>query len=324
MRYFFCLWLLPLLSVAQFAPPVGQAGTTAMYKDSSAFINWATFCNVTRGYQDISTPSLGYATIGDSSKALGKADNSLVSLGDAGYAICTFQNPITDGPGPDLAVFENSFNDDYLELAFVEVSSDGINFFRFPATSNTQDTLQTGSFGSTDATLINNLAGKYRGMYGTPFDLQELQGVGGLNINAITHVKIIDVVGSITPTYATFDQNGRRVNDPWSTAFPSSGFDLDALGVIHDITNSIMENKENDLSIFPNPSGGVSKLKLTIRNEDLKNKGEIRISDALGREIKREKIVLEGDLAFCDVGQLPPGVYFFNIGICVKKVIITQ
>jgi hypothetical protein len=115
-----------------------------------------------------------------------------------GSAILTFQNPISNGTGFDFAIFENSFNDVFLELAFVEVSSDGVNYIRFPATSNTQTTTQIGPFDNTgDATKLNNLSGKYRAQYGTPFDLQELTGNPLLNINAITHIKIIDVVGSI-------------------------------------------------------------------------------------------------------------------------------
>src|ERR1700739_3119800 len=146
MRLLFLFLFLSQIIFEQFAPPAGQAGTTAMYKDSTAFIAWANFCVVQRGLQDISNPSGPKATVGDSSSAIGIADNSVVSLGDGGIAICIFQQPIVNAPGFDFAIFENSFDGNYLELAFVEVSSDGINFFRFPATSNTQDTLQTGSF----------------------------------------------------------------------------------------------------------------------------------------------------------------------------------
>jgi len=322
MRYFFCLLLLPLPGLAQFAPPVGQAGTTAIYKDSSAFSSWATFCNVTRGLQDISNPGGGYASVGDSSKAIGIADNGVVSLGDGGVAICTFQNPITDGSGPDLAVFENSFSDDYLEFAFVEVSSDGINFFRFPATCNIQDTAQTGPFDLSDATKINNLAGKYRALYGTPFDLSEMQGIGGLDINNITHVKIVDVVGSINPSYATYDQNGRKVNDPWPSAFASCGFDLDAVGVIHDITNSINEYMKVDFTVFPNPSAGIKNVEFRIQS--LNKEMELRISDVAGQEVRREKINSTNNRYLCDVSNLTPGIYFFSIGTNVKKVAITK
>ena len=54
-------------------------------------------------------------------------------LGDDGSLVLTFPAPIADGAGPDFAVFENAFSTEFLELAFVEVSSDGTNFTRFPA-----------------------------------------------------------------------------------------------------------------------------------------------------------------------------------------------
>ncbi len=321
MRYFFCFCLFPLFGRAQFAPPVGQAGTTAMYADSSAFISWATFCEVTKGLIDISNGSSGYPTVGDSSKAIGIADNAVVSLGDGGLAVCTFQYPLTDGPGPDFAVFENSFSDDYLEFGFVEVSSDGVNFFRFPATCNIQDTAQCGSFGLSDASRVNNLAGKYRALYGTPFDLSDLQGTGGLDLNNVTHVKIIDVVGSISPTYATYDQYNHKVNDPWPTAFASSGLDLDAVGVIHNITNSIHETKRMEFSIFPNPTSGAQEI--LLQPEEEQGNFELRISDALGREIRKER-AKNGRTYTCSVEGFMPGVYFFRIGTSVKKVVVTQ
>jgi hypothetical protein len=251
-----CLFFSSIKMFAQFPGPVGTAGSTAMHKDSSAFIAWATGCTVVRGYQDISNTSLGLASVGDSTMALGIAgSNGVVSLGDGGYAILTFQHPIKNGIGFDFAVFENAFSDYFLELAFVEVSSDGINYFRFQPTSNTQTTTQIGPFDNTgDATKINNLAGKYRANYGTPFDLQELDGIAGLDINNITHIKIIDVVGSINPLYATYDINNNPINDPFPTAFPSGGFDLDAVGVIHQQVTGLDEiGKDVFLIVYPNP-----------------------------------------------------------------------
>lgn len=253
--YFFSL--ISIYGYSQFAPQVGQTGTTAIYKDSSLIVNWATTCNVLRGWQDISNTGLGKATAGDSSMAIGHADGTgVVSLGDGGSAILTFQSPIKNGLGFDFCVFENSFNATFLELAFVEVSSNGINFFRFPATSNTQTLTQIGAFDNVgDATKLNNLAGKYQVNYGTPFDLQDLQSVAGLDINNITHIKIIDVVGNINLPYATYDKNNNPINDPWATPFASSGFDLDAVGVINQQPVGINEKTDlkNLISVFPNP-----------------------------------------------------------------------
>jgi len=197
--------------------------------------------------------------------------NGVVSLGDGGSAICTFQYPIKNGIGNDFAVFENSFDDTFLELAFVEVSSDGINFVRFPSHSLTDTTLQTNTFGTTDATKINNLAGKYRSSYGTPFDLQELSSNPILNINYITHVKIIDVVGSVNKQYAKRDSYNNMINDPWPTPFPNGGFDLDAIGVIHQNTSvGLKENNLDDnLYLYPNPINKGEKLLLSTSKDIL-------------------------------------------------------
>jgi hypothetical protein len=180
-------------------------------------------------------------------------------------ATCTFHWPIINGPGYDFAVFENSFRDDYLELAFVEVSSDGIHFLRFPATCNTQDTLQLDGFGLSDPTQINNLAAKYRALYGTPFDLEELKDSASLDVNNITHVRIIDVVGNISAPYATYDKNNHAINDPWPTPYPSSGFDLDAIGVIHATHPSDISNLKSTAipTLFPNPVQAQAFLSLT-------------------------------------------------------------
>jgi len=209
---------------------------TPIHFESEKIINWATNVSITRGYQNIMTPSLGLASFGEPSNGIGKADGEVVSLGDRGEAIITFTTPIINGEGCDFAVFENSAKYQelpFLELAFVEVSSNGVDFFRFPAVSNTQTATQTGGFDSTNPDNVYNLAGKHLTYYGTPFDLEELKNIDGLDINNITHIKIIDVVGSINPNYASYDSNGNIINDPFPTPFNSSGFDLDAVGVIN-------------------------------------------------------------------------------------------
>lgn len=312
MRFLPILCFLWNVAVAQFAPPQGQMGSTAMYKDSSAFIAWASACKVTRGLQDISNASSGYATVGDSSSAINIPDGSVVSLGDGGYAICTFQNDIYDGPGNDFAVFENSFDGNYLEFGFVEVSSDGINFFRFPATSNTQDTVQTASFGYSDATKVNNLAGKYIAQYGTPFDLSEMQGITGLDINHITHVKIIDVVGSINAAYATYDKNNNKVNDPWPTAFASCGFDLDAVGVINQQANNGIKEIDNNLfvTVYPNP---VSSNLVVFLNKCLTERVTVVISDLNGKLVLQQEIDSLSNKINMDVSMLDDGFYFFQL-----------
>lgn len=239
--FFLMLISSSVFSQGPFAPAAGQPGSTAIYKDSSIIVSWATGIEIYRGYVRIDNPSFTYggsnlASYGYPSIALGAAQESsydVVSLGDGGYVILSFDRPIINGPGPDFAVFENSFSDSFLELAFVEVSSDGERFVRFPAISLTQTQTQVGGFGTIDPTNIHNFAGKYRQGYGTPFDLDDIVDSTDIDINNIRFVKIIDVVGIIDDQYCTYDSQGNKVNDPWPTPFNSSGFDLDAVAVIN-------------------------------------------------------------------------------------------
>ncbi len=302
-----------LSSFAQFAPGVGQAGTTAMFKDSSAFVGWATKCSITRGLQDISVSSGPYATVGDSASAFGKAGTTgVVSLGDGGMAVLQFASPIQNAPGPDLAVFENSFDDSFLELAFVEVSSDGGTWFRFPAVSNTDATTQTGSFGLTDPTKINNLAGKYRANYGTPFDLSDIPDNLLLNKQAITHVRIIDVVGCIQDQYCTRDVNNNKVNDPWPTAFGSGGFDLDAVGVIHQ-SGTVMSVDEETQSLaaalFPNPASDFLYIRVNTDEEY-----SLSVVNVLGEVVMQAR-----NASRLSVSELKEGVYTLEITSAGKR-----
>lgn len=229
-------------AMAQFAPAAGQPGSTALRADSSCFVNWASHCHVQRGLKQINLPDSGYASVGTAQSAIGQAStNGVVSLGDGGIATLTFNPPISDGNGFDFAIFENTFLDSFLELAFVEVSTDSQSWARFPNESLTQTKTQTASFGYTQPTKIHNLAGKYRHPYGTPFDLQDVAMMSNIQINEIRYVRIIDVVGSIDTLYAQRDSKNRIINDPWPTPFASSGFDLDAVGVIHQLSTNATE-----------------------------------------------------------------------------------
>ena len=312
-RTFLWLVVLPCFynTQAQFAPAADIQGTTAIWKDSSAFVEWATGCTIQRGPMNIANPSLGYASVGDSSSAIGMAgQNGVVSLGDGGIATLTFDHAIYNGPGFDFAVFENGFmtsdsNLAFLEFAFVEVSSDGINFFRFPATSNTEDTTQLAMQGI-DCSLVNNLAGKYVAGYGTPFDLDELKNQTGLDVNNVTHVKVIDVVGSISDQYATHDMNGHKVNDPWPTPFASCGFDLDAVGVINANGLSVIGNiAGNDFKVYPNP---VSKGQAI--NFQLPDNAKIQLSNINGQVIK-EWIQPSGLSSLS--AEVSSGMYFISV-----------
>ncbi len=206
-----------------FAPAAGQNGSTAISKNSPLFTEWASgWTNYIRG-TDLTT---SFAT---PQKAIGQAVGDsfdIVSLGNGGSITLTFDRPIINGAGNDFAVFENSFSDTFLELGFVEVSSDGTNFYRFNNYSYTPAAVS--AFGAVDPTNIYGLAGKYRQGFGTPFDLSELVGISGLNINNVSYVRIVDVLGNGTET----DSLGNKIYDPYKTT-GSAGFDLDAIGVIN-------------------------------------------------------------------------------------------
>jgi len=222
-----------------YAPAAGQIGSTAIHMSDNAFIAWATGVEVDRGPQNITTPDGALASYGVAENALGAPQGTsygVVSLGDGGSATLTFDNAIRNGDGYDFAVFENGFSDTFLEIGFVEVSSNGVDFFRFDAVSLTPTETQIGGFGAVDTTNLYNFAGKYRQGYGTGFDLEELDGIASLDIDNVSWVRILDVVGSIDPNYATYDSLGNIVNDPWATPFSSSGFDLDAVGVFYEAT----------------------------------------------------------------------------------------
>jgi hypothetical protein len=323
---FYIIFLQVLNLFSQFSPPAGQIGSTAIYKDSSIIIGWATHCQIYRGYQDISDQSLGLVTIGDSSMVLGKAgENGVVSLGDGGSAIISFLNPIKDGPGWDFAVFENGFSDTFLELAFVEVSSDGINFYRFPATSLTQDSVQVDGFGGLDATKIDNLAGKFKANYGTPFDLNQLKNIQGLDLNSVSHIRIIDVIGCITEEYATYDIHGHKINDPWNTPYASGGFDLDAVGVINSATSSQFYMNYDKFSVYPIPANDYLIVELESQEEFVYT---LNIFSPSGEQVESKLGNTYNSFEIIDVSEFPNGLYFMKITgenlNFIKKIIVNH
>jgi hypothetical protein len=226
------------VSAGPFAPPAGQLGSDAIPANSPAIQAWADAVeSITRGPINITNPAAGLASFGTPEAAVGAAEgnpSNVVSLGDGGQITVRFSMPLADGPGPDLAVFENSFSDSFLELAVVDVSSNGVDFVQLPAVSLTQTATQVGAFGSLDATNLYNLAGKYRGGYGTPFDLAEVGGTSAVvDVANIRFVRITDVVGSIDPRYGSIDSQGHLINDPWPTSGGTSGFDLDGVAALN-------------------------------------------------------------------------------------------
>ncbi len=301
-------------ATAQFAPQAGLAGSTAIHASDSRFVGWGTTCTVARGYMDIADKGLGYTSAGESGLALGQADGTVVSLGDSGVAVFTFAHALFNGAGADFAVFENGFRDPadsaqgFLELAFVEVSSDGVNYFRFPAASNTPVNVQIPLAGVyMDARKVNNLAGKYLAMYGTPFDLTELAGTPGLNVNNITHVRVVDVVGAVSG-YSTHDNAGNVINDPYPSAIPTGGFDLDAIGAIHMYAvgvDNVAGAAGVGIRIYPNPV--TDKVVISMEHEG----AQITVASVTGA-VLQQQLVGYGDNVV-DMAAYPAGLYFLTI-----------
>lgn len=213
---------------AAYPGAVGSPDDVSVPSDDPAIVGWATSAADVVYGEDVDE------TWRVPENALGPAEGTATAvlvLGRGGRATLAFDPPIADGPGFDLAVFENGFSDGFLELGFVEVSSDGSTFVRFDSAANTPDAVE--SFGEVEAASIHGLAGAHRRGFGTPFDLSWLRfhpltRSGQLDLAAVSYVRIVDVVGD----GSDLDAFGRPIHDPYPTS-GSAGFDLDAVGVLN-------------------------------------------------------------------------------------------
>lgn len=232
--------LLTLLTIATAwaaLPDTGQVNA-AYDRGDPALIAWATTIQDSeRGLQNYQDPDLGYAAYGSVTDILGDGGTPC-SLGDGGWLVMGFDVPIIDGPGDDFVVFENGFeyNGVYMELGFVEVSSDGNTFARMPAFC--RRVTQPGPWDSSDPADFYNLAGNFIG--GTGFDLNDLVladnllvSGGTVDLQDIRYLRVVDVVGDISGPGGSVDHLGRPVADPYPTPGLSSGMDLTGAAIIN-------------------------------------------------------------------------------------------
>ncbi len=169
------------------------------------------------------------------------------SLGIGGDLTLGFALPIADGPGADFLVAENpffvagTFFGTFAELMFVEVSSDGVHFVRFPSRWFGPSTAP-GPFGYLTVGSGSNLAGQHMvwgpvlggdaqdvvEAGGDAFDLADLATAplvlaGTVDLAAITRVRLVDVVAGQSQ-----DGLGTPIFDAGS-----GSADVDAVTVIH-------------------------------------------------------------------------------------------
>jgi len=211
-------------------------------KNDSAIVAWANQVidysptpGVDAAFQD---PVNGYGCLGDLTQT--QIDAGVLP----GTITVGFAKGITNGNGADFAVFENGMvygspNGLFMELAFVEVSSNGTDFARFDGIStNIAPVIGSGGFTGWDTTNVYNLAGKHQSGWGTPFDLEELAGHsligdGKLDLSNIQHVRLVDIPG--TGHYK--DSDGKSILDAHPTT-GSGGFDFrlsEGVGVVNQV-----------------------------------------------------------------------------------------
>ncbi|WFB35162.1 hypothetical protein P3T73_13435 [Kiritimatiellota bacterium B12222] len=173
-----------------------------------------------------------------------------------GSLTISFSTPIQNRSGADFTIFENGFVSNYTtpsgtvagefwaELAYVEVSQNGVDFYRFDSVSTTDSAV--GPYGTLDQTQVYNLAGKHANAYGdswgTPFDLSDI------GLDAIQYIRVVDIPGS-----GSFqDASGDAIYDGWYT-WGSGGADIEAFGAIS--TDMTYENWPQLQALDPEERG---------------------------------------------------------------------
>ena len=230
--FLWAFWAAAPLVAGPYSPDPESVGSVAIdaYEDADMtlrnpeLVAWAkTFLNYLPDPNVSQTWQTPWGALGPSDdKGYAGNTTTIVTLGDGGSITLFFATPILDTDGFDLVIFENGVSTTpgrgFFELAFVEVSTNGIVFLRFPARSTTPTPTSPYLFLELDPTNLDGMAGKYPATYGTPFDF------AWLGVTMVSHVRIVDIVGD----GRTLDSEGRPIYDPYPTS-GSAGFDLDAV-----------------------------------------------------------------------------------------------
>ncbi|MBN1969648.1 MAG: T9SS type A sorting domain-containing protein [Candidatus Delongbacteria bacterium] len=289
-----------------YAPQAGMDGSTAVYKNDSEILSWAT-----------SVHSVNYGANVDPQwqtpeKALGQAEGTsmeIVCLGEGGNIVLEFEPSIVNGDGFDFCVFENGFAATYLELAKIAVSSDGENFVEFDC-SYIGDEVPL-------AESIGQIAGKYMQGYGTPFDLEVLKNKpevtsGSINLQNIKYVKVIDIVGDGNTT----DSFGNIIYDPYPGS-GAAGFDLDAIGVMNNETVSSGDEPLMDFNLvknYPNPFNPETTLEFFSASS--RGDFKVEIFNTQGQNIRtyeNNKLVKGINRLKLNLNNCNSGIYYYRV-----------
>jgi hypothetical protein len=231
----FALALLVVLS--------GTLPLTAQSRFATTVVNFSPGPNANPSFSD---PTLFLG--GPQGGGFSNGSLDIVSLGIGGSLTVGFDVTIVDGPGADLTVSENSFvfsGGVFAEVTFVEVSTDGVQFARFPTRyAGPQGPLP--AFGTSPMGTFGGLCGGLPGLAnittntvdpfdpvesgGESFDLADLANdplvTGGqVNLNAIHFVRVVDVEEG-----AHMDSFGNLI---WDHGGPTSSADVDAVTVLN-------------------------------------------------------------------------------------------
>ncbi len=130
-------------------------------------------------------------------------------------------------------------------------------------------------------------------------------------MRAITHVKIVDVVGSVNPMFGSRDSKNNLINDPYPTPYPSAGFDIDAVGVLNSEALGL-ENVTLNVSIFPNPSTGIFQV-------NTHGESRVEVYSLQGEILLQQNFV---DSTKLDLTTYQKGMYFVVLNGVRYKVVL--
>jgi hypothetical protein len=111
--------------------------------------------------------------------------------------------------------------------------------------------------------------------------------------------------------FGSRDAKNNLINDPYPTPYPSAGFDLDAIGVIHSEGLGLDEGTM-PVSLFPNPSTGIFTINASGENR-------VEVYSVKGENVVQHNFI---DTTKVDLTAFPKGMYFILINGVGYKVIL--